>query len=95
MKEELKQAYLKIREQDMELRRTQKDLEQHMKAALDQKFTQEEFEAQLSNMQRDMDMKDIEVKVQQSKLKQMKEENVTIRMQLLDPSNIKRGVMQQ
>ena len=36
-------------------------------------------------------MKDIEVKVQQSKLKQMQEENVTIRMQLLDPSNIKRG----
>ena len=44
-------------------------------------------------MQRDMNMKDIEVTVQQSKLKQLKEENVTIRMQLLDPSNIKRGVL--
>ena len=65
-----------------------------MKLALESKLTQEEFNAQLSNMQRDMDMKDIETKIQQSKLKQMKEENVTIRMQLLDPSNIKRGVMQ-
>ena len=35
MKEELKQAYLKIREQDMELRRTQSDLERYMKGALD------------------------------------------------------------
>lgn len=90
---ELENSYAKIREQEVELQRTKNEMDTYMKQALDTKLTQDEFNAQLTNMQREMNMKDIEVKVQQSKLKQMKEENVTIRMQLLDPSNIKRGAV--
>ncbi len=35
-------------------------------------------------------MKDIDLKVLANKLKQLKDENVTIRMQLLDPYQVKR-----
>ena len=35
-------------------------------------------------------MKNIEIKVYANKLKMMREENAVVRMQLLDPSNVKR-----
>ena len=41
-------------------------------------------------MQRDLNSKDIELKVFASKFRALKDENATIRLQLLDPTVIKR-----
>lgn len=45
---------------------------------------------EINQLQRELQLKNIEVKVYVNKLKVMREENATVRMQLLDPSNIRR-----
>jgi cell shape-determining protein MreC len=50
-----------------------------------------ELEEKNETLNRQLELKTIEVTVLKNKLKQVKDENVSIRMQLLDPSNIKRG----
>ena len=45
---------------------------------------------EIQQLQRELQLKNIEVKVYANKLKLLREENATVRMQLLDPSNIKR-----
>mgnify|MGYP001172424682 CR=1 FL=1 len=54
---ELENSYAKIREQEVELQRTKNEMDTYMKQALDTKLTQDEFNAQLTNMQREMNMK--------------------------------------
>ena len=55
--------------------------------------SQEEQEKEVSSFRREIDMKDIEIKLHDQKMRQMKDENTKIRMQLRDPSNIKRGLL--
>ena len=45
---------------------------------------------EISNLQRELFMKNVELKVYANKLKIMREENTTVRMQLLDPAMIRR-----
>ena len=52
--------------------------------------TQDKFEKEMDAMARETQMKEIEVKVLNNKMKAVKEENIAIRMQLKDPSVIKR-----
>ena len=53
--------------------------------------SQEEQEKEVATFRREIDMKDIEIKLHAQKMRYMKDENTKIRMQLRDPSNIKRG----
>ena len=52
---------------------------------------EDDIEKEIATFRRDIDMKDIEIKLHDQKMRQMKNENTKIRMQLRDPSNIKRG----
>ena len=48
------------------------------------------FQDEILALQKDIKAKEVENEVQQKSLKALKDENVTIRLQLLDPSAIKR-----
>ena len=45
---------------------------------------------EINQLKKELQMKNIEIKVYANKLKMMREENAVVRMQLLDPSNVKR-----
>ena len=55
--------------------------------------SQEDQEKEVAAFRREIDMKDIEIKLHDSKLRQMKDDNTRTRMQLRDSTLNKRGAL--
>ena len=51
----------------------------------------EEYEREVDRLKREISMRDVDCKLHEAKLRIMKDENTKVRMQLRDPSNIKRA----
>ena len=68
------------------------DIEKKTKEAALKLRAQDEQEKEIASYQREIDMRNIEIKLHAQKMRQMKDENTKIRMQLKDPANIKRDV---
>ena len=51
----------------------------------------EEHEREVAALRREIDMRDVDYNLHEAKLRLMKDENTKVRMQLRDPSNIKRA----
>ena len=68
------------------------DIEKKTKEAALKLRAQDEQEKEIASYQREIDMRNIEIKLHAQKMRQMKDENTKIRMQLKDPANIKRDL---
>lgn len=89
-KERVKTWQEKVKELELELQGVKEANQKLSDVARVRVKSQTEIELEITALQRELVLKDLEIKVLKQKQKAIKEENVTVRMQLLDPSNIKR-----